>query len=117
MTTATGGNMRWEIIQNAMSSLPKPRLKRRATVCGHRAEQDGDGRAGEPDDHGVEVRPERVLTKVEEDVVPGVERRLEVAPRDIERPAVDREGRLERGHGQPVEREQDHERPGEESDV
>src|SRR5438093_1362494 len=33
MMVATGGSMRWEIIQNAISSLPAPRLKRRATVC------------------------------------------------------------------------------------
>ena len=32
MTTATGGKMRCEIIQNAMSSLPSARLKRRPTV-------------------------------------------------------------------------------------
>ena len=33
MIVATGGSIRCEIIQNAMSSLPTPRLKRRATVC------------------------------------------------------------------------------------
>ena len=33
MTTATGGNMRCEISQKAMSLLPSARLKRRPIVC------------------------------------------------------------------------------------
>ena len=65
----------------------------------------------EPDDHRVDVRPERVVAELDEDVAPGVEGRLEVDERDVERALVDLVRRLERGHDQPVDREQDDERP------
>src|SRR6185436_9018302 len=51
------------------------------------------------------------VPEVDEDVVPGVERRLEVDERDVERPFVDLVGRLERRDEQPVDREQDDDRP------
>ena len=70
-------------------------------------------RARQPDDHGVHVRPERVVAELDQDVVPGVEGRLEVDERDVERALVDLVRRLERGDEQPVDREQDDERPAE----
>ena len=39
-------------------------------------------------DHRVDVGPQRVVPQVDEDVVPGVERRLEVDERHVERAAV-----------------------------
>ena len=68
-------------------------------------------RAREPDDDRVDVRPERVVAELDEDVVPCVERRLEVDERHVERALVDLVRRLERGDDQPVDREQDDQRP------
>ena len=80
-------------------------------VGGERAQDERDERAREPDDDRVDVRPKRVVAELDEDVAPGVEGRLEVDERDVERALVDLVRRLERGHDEPVDRQQDDERP------
>ena len=82
-------------------------------VGGERAHDQRDHRAGQADDDGVDVRPKRVVAELDEDVAPGVEGRLEVDEGDVERALVDVSGRLERGHDEPIDREQDDDRPAE----
>ena len=82
-------------------------------IGGERAHDQRDQRAGQADDHGVDVGPERVVAELHEDVAPRVERRLEVDERNVERALVDVGGRLERGHDEPIDREQDDGGPAE----
>ena len=65
----------------------------------------------ERDDDRVEVGPERVAAEIDEDVAPGMERRLEVDEGQVERAVVDLDRQLERGDQHPVERQQHDERP------
>ena len=55
-------------------------------VGGERAQEQRDRGAGEADDDGVDVRAQGVVAQLDQDVAPGVERRLEVDEREVERP-------------------------------
>ena len=54
-------------------------------VGGHGADGERDGRAAQGHDHRVAVGPQRVAEHGAEQVLPGVERRLEVDERQVER--------------------------------
>ena len=96
---------------------PRPVGEADQRVRGRRPEDEREEGAGQPDDDGVHVRPQRVVAELEEDVVPGRQRRLEVDERQVERTSVDVDRQLERRDGQPVQREQDDERPADQQDV
>ena len=70
---------------------PEPRPVREADqrVGRERPEDERDERAREADDDRVDVRPKRVVAELDQDVAPGVEGRLEVDERDVERTLVD----------------------------
>ena len=80
------------------------------------AERDAELQIGH--DHRVEVGPQRVVASmVDEEVLPGIQRRLEVDARQVERAVIDVDRQLERGDREPVEREQHDEGPEAEQDV
>ena len=74
-----------------------------------RADDEREHRARERHYDRVEIGAERVVLQQHE--VPRVERRLEIDERNVERPAVDLDLDLERGHEHPVEGKEDDERP------
>ena len=86
-------------------------------IGGHGADGERDGRAEQRHDHRVAIGAQRVAEHGAEQVLPGVERRLEVNERQVEWALVDVERQLERGDREPVEREQDDEGPKPQEEV
>jgi hypothetical protein len=162
---ATGGSIRCEIIQKAMSALPScgPAARRKAvarartnapnapaTANGHGSpswdtdasenrasekdddagqsdaigeatqpvgrcgtEEQGEDGTGSSDDNRIEIRAKRIVAEIDQDVVPGMQRRLEVNERQIGWSFVDMNWKLEGGDGQPVERKRERPLPRE----
>jgi hypothetical protein len=90
---------------------PRPVGHAREPVARHAPERQRDHRARERHDHRVQIGPEGVGAEIDEDVLPGVQRRLEIDPHQIERPIVNLDWELEGGDEHPIEGEQHHERP------
>ena len=89
----------------------RPVVEAHQGVGGARAKRGADHGAAERDDDAVHVRPERVVAEVEQDVLPGIQRRLEIDERDVVRTLVDLDRQLQRRDREPVQREQHDDRP------
>ncbi len=97
--------------EKADDPQPRPVLKADQGIGSGSAQRQGQYRAGQADDQGVHVRAGGIMPDIHKNIPPGMEGRLEVHKGNVLRPCVDVNGQLEGSHQQPVEGEEDHQRP------
>src|SRR5262249_61665228 len=78
--------------------------KAQQAVTSRAAEDEGEDRARDRHHDGVDERAQRVVSEVDEDVPPGVQGGLVVDKGKVEGAAVQLDGQLEGGGGDPVQR-------------